>query len=150
MQRRQEAAEATVFDQTNLLPKRQLITVLCVLAASMFISFVEQNGIGVAIPIIGEELHAEETISWVGTSALIANTIFQVFYGRLSDLYGKWSCDLGVRGLTIAQVGNLSSCPLWYCWPSASLFAAFPSMRLCFSSSAASPVSPMAVLPLCP
>jgi len=37
----------------------------------------------------------------VGTSALIANTIFQVFYGRLSDLYGKWSCDLGVRSLTI-------------------------------------------------
>lgn len=89
MQRRQEAAEAAVFDQTNLLPRRQLITVLCVLAASMFTSFVEQNGIGVAIPTIGEELHAEETISWVGTSALIANTIFQVFFGRLSDLYGK-------------------------------------------------------------
>lgn len=89
MQRRQEAAEATLFDQTNLLPRQQLIAVLCVLAASMFVSFVEQTGISVAIPTIGEELHAEETISWVGTSALIANTISQVLYGRLSDLYGE-------------------------------------------------------------
>lgn len=89
-----------MFDQTNLLPKQQLIVVFCVLAVSMFISFVEQNGIGVAMPTIGEGLHAEETISWVGTSALIANTIFQIFYGRLSDLYGKRSCDLEVRGLT--------------------------------------------------
>lgn len=86
MQQRQDAAEAAVFDQTNLLPKRHLIVVLCVLATPMFISFIEQNGIGVAIPTIGEEPHAEETISWVGTSALIANTIFQLLYGRLSDL----------------------------------------------------------------
>ncbi|KAJ4400371.1 hypothetical protein N0V91_008727 [Didymella pomorum] len=93
MQRRQDAAEIAVFDQTNLLPRRQLITVLCVLAASMFTSFVEQNGIGAAILTIGKELHAEETISWVDTSALIANTIFQEFYGCLSDLYvSKFVC----------------------------------------------------------
>lgn len=143
MQRRQVAAEAAVFDQTNLLPKRQLITVLCALAASMFISFVDQNGIGVALPTIGEELHAEETISWAGTSALIANTIFQVLYGRLSDLFGRWSRDLVIHRLTdCTKVENPSFCLRWHCWQSASYYAASPRARLCFSSSAASPVSP--------
>jgi len=88
MESRQVAAEAAVFDQTNLLPKRQMLTVFGALAVSLFISFVDQNGIGVALPTIGQELHAEATISWAGTSALIANTIFQVLYGRLSDLFG--------------------------------------------------------------
>ncbi|KAF2623481.1 MFS general substrate transporter [Macroventuria anomochaeta] len=99
MKTRQVAAEAAVFDQTNLLPKRQLITVLCALAVSLFISFVDQNGIGVALPTIGEELCAEETISWAGTSALIANTIFQVLYGRLSDLFGRKAVFLSALAL---------------------------------------------------
>ena len=45
--------------------------------------------IGVALPTIAKELKAESTISWAGTSSLIAMTIFQVLYGRLSDLFGK-------------------------------------------------------------
>jgi MFS family permease len=56
---------------------------------SQFITFIDQNGIGVALPTIGRELHAEDSISWAGTSALIANTLFQVLYGRMSDLLGK-------------------------------------------------------------
>jgi MFS family permease len=89
MEERQQAAEAAVFDQTNLLPKKQLLTVYGTLAISLFICFIDQNGIGVALPTIGRDLHAEATISWAGTSALIANTLFQVLYGRLSDLFGK-------------------------------------------------------------
>ena len=86
---RGRAAETAMLDQTNYLPKKQLIPVLLAVGAAQFISFVDQNGIGVALPTVGEELHAEETISWAGTSTLIANTIFQVLYGRLSDLFGK-------------------------------------------------------------
>lgn len=89
MEERQHAVEAAIFDQTNILPKKQMLTVFGALAVSLFISFVDQNGIGVALPTIGEELNAEATISWAGTSALIANTIFQVLYGRFSDLFGK-------------------------------------------------------------
>lgn len=89
MNERQKAAEAAVFDQTNLLPKKELLVVFGALAVSLFICFVDQNGIGVALPTIGRELDAEATISWAGTSALIANTLFQVLYGRLSDLFGK-------------------------------------------------------------
>lgn len=45
--------------------------------------------IGVLLPAIAKDLHAESSISWAGTSALVANTVFQVLYGRLSDLYGR-------------------------------------------------------------
>lgn len=86
----QKAAEAAVFDQTDLLPKKQLLVVFGALAVSLFICFVDQNGIGVALPAIGRDLNAEATISWAGTSALIANTVFQVLYGRMSDLFGEY------------------------------------------------------------
>ncbi|KAF2034940.1 MFS general substrate transporter [Setomelanomma holmii] len=99
MNNRQKAAEAAVFDQTNLLPKKELLIVFGVLAGSLFICFVDQNGIGVALPTIGRELHAEATISWAGTSALIANTLFQVLYGRLSDLFGRKTVYLSALAL---------------------------------------------------
>ena len=90
MNEQQKAAEAAVFDQTNILPRKRMLIVYSALAVSLFTSFVDQNGIGVALPTIAKELKAESTISWAGTSSLIAMTIFQVLYGRLSDLFGKW------------------------------------------------------------
>jgi MFS family permease len=89
MNEQQKAAEAAVFDQTNILPRKRMLIVYSALAVSLFTSFVDQNGIGVALPTIAKELNAESTISWAGTSSLIAMTIFQVLYGRLSDLFGK-------------------------------------------------------------
>ncbi|THW52052.1 MFS general substrate transporter [Aureobasidium pullulans] len=89
MKEKQVAAEASVVDQTNLLPKKELLVVFSVLAISLFICFVDQNGIGVILPTISRDLDAADTISWAGTSALIANTVFQVLFGRLSDLFGR-------------------------------------------------------------
>jgi MFS family permease len=56
---------------------------------ALLVCFIDQNGIGVLLPSIAKDLNAESTISWAGTSALIANTIFQVLYGRMSDLFGR-------------------------------------------------------------
>ncbi|KAF2762778.1 MFS general substrate transporter [Pseudovirgaria hyperparasitica] len=81
--------EATLHDQTDLLPRKQLLIVFSVLAVSLLICFIDQNGIGVILPTIARDLNAENTISWAGTSALIANTVFQVLYGRFSDLFGR-------------------------------------------------------------
>lgn len=88
MEARRTAANNVVLHQTNILPRKQLLIVFPVLAISQIVCFVDQTGIGVALPKIGRELNAEDTISWAGTSALIANTIFQVLYGRMSDLFG--------------------------------------------------------------
>ncbi|RMJ23106.1 Sugar and other transporter [Aspergillus sp. HF37] len=86
---RQQAAEKSLHDQTNILPRGQLLVVFAGLAVSLLITFVDQNGISVMLPTIARELHAENTISWAGTSSLIANTMFTVLYGRLSDIFGR-------------------------------------------------------------
>jgi MFS family permease len=96
---RHRDAEKSLHDQTNILPIGQLMVVFAGLAASLLICFIDQNGIGVALPTIGRELNAEDTISWAGTSSLIANTTFTVLYGRLSDIFGRKSVYLCALGL---------------------------------------------------
>ncbi|KJX94075.1 hypothetical protein TI39_contig4220g00004 [Zymoseptoria brevis] len=86
---RNKDVEATLFDQEHILPKRELFVVFGIMALSLLVCFIDQNGIGVLLPDIAEDLNAQSSISWAGTSALIANTVFQVLYGRLSDLFGR-------------------------------------------------------------
>lgn len=78
--------ERALHDQTNILPRAQLIIVFSTLALTLLICFIDQNGISVALPTIAQDLHAHNTISWAGTSSLIANTVFQMIYGRLVRL----------------------------------------------------------------
>lgn len=88
---RVDKAEEALHDQTQLLPKKELLVVFAIMALALLVCFIDQNGIGVLLPSIAKDLHAQSTIAWAGTSALIANTVFQVLYGRLSDLFGrKW------------------------------------------------------------
>lgn len=82
-------AERSLHDQTNILPRAQLLVVFTGLAISLLITFVDQNGISVTLPTIAADLDARNTISWAGTSSLIANTTFTVLYGRLSDIFGR-------------------------------------------------------------
>ena len=89
MGRKTEEAEAALHDQTQILPKKQLILVFLTMALALLVCFIDQNGIGVLLPDIARDLNAADSISWAGTSALIANTVFQVLYGRLSDLFGR-------------------------------------------------------------
>lgn len=85
--------------ESNILSKPKLLLVFSGLAFALFISFIDQNSIGVALPTIGEDLNAATTISWAGTSSLIANTVFQVLYGRLSDIMGRKVVFLTAVGL---------------------------------------------------
>ena len=81
--------ERALQDQTNLLPRRQLIVALATLSSSLLLTIIDQNGISVMLPTIAHDLSAENTISWAGTSSLVANTCFQMLYGRLSDVFGR-------------------------------------------------------------
>ena len=82
-------AEKSLHDQTNHLPRRQLVACLAIMASALFISFMDQNGISTAIPAIASDLGAHDSISWAGTASLLANATFQMLYGRLSDIYGR-------------------------------------------------------------
>ena len=86
---RQRAAEAGLHDQTNLLKKKQLFVVFSSLASALFITYADQNGIGTILPTVARDFHAQATISWAGTSSLISNTVTQVMYARISDIYGR-------------------------------------------------------------
>ncbi|KAJ4267188.1 hypothetical protein NW762_003289 [Fusarium torreyae] len=81
--------EKALHDQVNLLPRPQLIIVMTTISAGLLLVMIDQNGISVTIPTIAHDLNAENTISWAGTASLIANTCFQMLYGRLSDVFGR-------------------------------------------------------------
>lgn len=86
---RQNAAEAALVDQTDLLSSSRLLIVFGAMALTFFITYADQNGIAVSLPAMARELNAQNTISWAGTSSFIGNTVFQVLYGRLSDILGR-------------------------------------------------------------
>ncbi|CAK7239595.1 MAG: hypothetical protein STHCBS139747_001026 [Sporothrix thermara] len=88
-----------IHDQTNLLPKQRLLVVFPALACALLITYIDQQSIGVMLPTIGRDLDCASTIVWAGTSSLIANTAFQVLYGRLSDIWGRKYLLLGCLGL---------------------------------------------------
>lgn len=83
------AAERALHDQSNLLPRRQLVGCLGVMSLAMLTSFIDQNGISTVLPTIADDLDARDTISWAGTASLLANATFQMLYGRLSDIFGR-------------------------------------------------------------
>ncbi|KAH7131047.1 major facilitator superfamily domain-containing protein [Dactylonectria macrodidyma] len=98
-------AERALHDQVNILPRRQLFTALSAICLTLLITFIDQNGISVTLPTIAEDLHGQDTISWAGTSSLLANTAFQMLYGRLSDIFGRktvFSAAIGL--LTLADL----------------------------------------------
>ncbi|KAJ9616471.1 hypothetical protein H2200_000190 [Cladophialophora chaetospira] len=114
---RQSAAEAGLHDQTNLLNKKQLFVVFSSLASALFISFADQNGIGTILPTVGRAFNATNTISWAGTSSLIANTVTQVMYARISDIYGRKPVFLfSVGMLVVADIlcGTAQDAPSFY------------------------------------
>ncbi|PKY05272.1 MFS general substrate transporter [Aspergillus campestris IBT 28561] len=114
---RQQAAEKALHDQTNILPKRQLLVVFAGLAISLLIAFVDQNGISVTLPTVAADLNAENTISWAGTSSLIANTMFTVLYGRLSDIFGRkivYLSALALLSLADLLCGLSVNAPMFY------------------------------------
>ncbi|KAL4911500.1 hypothetical protein BDW74DRAFT_8931 [Aspergillus multicolor] len=114
---RQQAAEKALHDQTNILPRGRLLVVFAGLAISLFISFVDQNGITVTLPTIAEDLNGKDTISWAGTSSLIANTMFSVLYGRLSDIFGRkivYLCALALLCIADLLCGLSQNAAMFY------------------------------------
>lgn len=97
----------------NILPMRKLLICLFSMALCNFASFCDQTGVTVALPQIAKDLHAENTINWAGTSALLANCVCQVPFGRLSDIFGRKNvllfslCTLTISNLLcgFAQTG---------------------------------------------
>jgi MFS family permease len=115
--RHQQAAETALFDQENLLPRKQLIFTFSLLEMFLLVMFIDQNGIGQLLPTIAKDLNATQTMSWAGTSALIGNTVFQVLYGRLSDIFGRkvvYLSALSLRSFSDLMYRIAKNAPMLY------------------------------------
>ena len=120
------AKEAFVLqDQSNRLVGSKLFVVFFGLQLALFLSFLDSTSVSTAIPIIGRDLNASESITWarsplrssvrlpltewaqpqVGTSFLVANTSFQIVTSRLSDIFGRKIVLLGALALFV--IGDL-------------------------------------------
>lgn len=99
------SAERALHDQTNILPRPQLLAVFATLSLTLLITCIDQNGSSMALPAIAADLDAGETISWAGTASLLANTVSQMLYGRLSDIFGRKTAYLtAIALLSIADL----------------------------------------------
>ncbi|KAH9940252.1 efflux pump antibiotic resistance protein [Amylocystis lapponica] len=76
-------------DQTNLLPKKQLMFLFPGLAITLFVAYLDQTVVTTALPSIASSFNAGNEISWVGTAYLMSSTAAQPLYGRLSDIFGR-------------------------------------------------------------
>ncbi|EGV61714.1 hypothetical protein PSN45_000405 [Yamadazyma tenuis] len=84
-----QVADTLANSHENTLSKQKLLVVFSAMSVSLFLSFVDQTAITVALPYIAEELDAENTISWAGTASLISTTMFMVLFGRFSDIFSR-------------------------------------------------------------
>jgi EmrB/QacA subfamily drug resistance transporter len=71
------------------LTKRQIYTVFAGIIAGLFLSALDTNIIGVALPTIVGDLGGLNQIAWVGTAYLLTSTAATPLFGKLSDLYGR-------------------------------------------------------------
>ncbi|RCK65995.1 putative transporter C3H1.06c [Candida viswanathii] len=85
----QALAEKLGDAHSNLLPTSQIVIILLTLSLATLVSFMDQTGITVGLSEIGKDLNAQQTINWAGSASLLANTVCQVLFGRMSDIFGR-------------------------------------------------------------
>ncbi|KAI1382303.1 major facilitator superfamily domain-containing protein [Hypoxylon crocopeplum] len=98
-------AKIQLHEQHQLLPKSQLYLLTFACGMILAATNMDTNGISTILPTIAADLNTGNTISWAGTSSFIANTVFSVLYGRLSDIFGRKVLFVGT--LVLFTIGEL-------------------------------------------
>jgi len=105
-----QTASPTVATGTHppieLTPRRRNAVLFAVLLG-LFLSALDQNIVGTALPRIVTDLQGNGLYTWVVTAYLLTSTITVPLYGKLSDVYGRKI--LLFVGITIFLVGSLLS-----------------------------------------
>jgi EmrB/QacA subfamily drug resistance transporter len=68
---------------------REIRTVFGGLMLALALASLDQNIVGVALPVIVSDLGGLSHLSWVVTAFLVASTATTPLYGKLSDMYGR-------------------------------------------------------------
>lgn len=82
-------------DQSAQLSKTKLLLLFFGLQLALFLSFIDATSVSTILPIIADDLSAASSITWAGTSFLVANTSCQIITSRLSDCFGRKPVLLG-------------------------------------------------------
>lgn len=105
-------AELYERDPALALPHRRKMEILFAILLGLFLSALDQTIVGTALPrIVGELRGSNELYTWVVTIYLLTATITGVFYGKLSDLYGRRPMLL--IGVSIFLLGSVLSGLSW-------------------------------------
>lgn len=105
-------AELQAKDPALQLPQRRKMEILFAILLGLFLSALDQTIVGTALPrIVGELKGSNELYTWVVTIYLLTATITGVFYGKLSDLYGRRNMLL--IGVTLFLAGSALSGLSW-------------------------------------
>jgi len=106
------AAEWEAKDPALLLPHRRKMQILFAILLGMFLSALDQTIVGTALPRITGDLHGtNELYTWVVTIYLLTATITGVFYGKLSDIFGRRPMLL--IGITVFLLGSFLCALAW-------------------------------------
>jgi len=99
-----QTVETGMHPQIELTPRRRNAVLFAVLLG-LFLSALDQNIVGTALPRIVTDLQGNGLYTWVVTAYLLTSTITVPLYGKLSDVYGRKI--LLFVGITIFLVGSL-------------------------------------------
>jgi EmrB/QacA subfamily drug resistance transporter len=83
-------ADLATKDPALNLPQRRKMEILFAILLGLFLAALDQTIVGTALPRIVTDLNgSNELYTWVVTIYLLTSTITGVFYGKLSDIYGR-------------------------------------------------------------
>jgi EmrB/QacA subfamily drug resistance transporter len=102
------AMEWEAKDPALQLPHRRKMEILFAIMLGLFLAALDQTIVGTALPSIVGDLHgSNELYTWVVTIYLLTSTITGVFYGKLSDIYGRRPMLL--IGISLFLIGSALS-----------------------------------------
>ncbi len=105
-------ASLAELDPALALPHRRKMEILFAVLLVIFLSALDQTIVGVALPrIVGDLQGTNELYTWVITSYLLTATITGVFYGKLSDIFGRRLMLL--FGVSVFLIGSALSGLSW-------------------------------------
>jgi EmrB/QacA subfamily drug resistance transporter len=77
------------FQDVPPISRREIRIVFAGLMLSLALASLDQNIVGIALPVIVSELGGLAHLSWVVTAFLVTSTATTPLYGKLSDMYGR-------------------------------------------------------------
>ncbi|KAI0015957.1 MFS general substrate transporter [Xylariomycetidae sp. FL0641] len=94
-------------EQTNYVPKKTIITIFLACASVDLLALMDQTTLAASLHIIGTALGSSDQVSWIANGYFITSTVFQLVYGRLSDIWSRKSVLLA--GLAVFFAGSLAA-----------------------------------------